>query len=379
MGKKRMSGPDDMIVVDARLETPFRAPEVASFVKASRTVIQIETDATPIKIDFHRYVALMEDATYSPNRLGVLGKDKATVVSAHPFNIGLPLDGMAFGFSEKILENRKIRLHYPRPNIHVKGAAICLYYAKGSAVFLRDILLGAFRARRMLGTGLPILVPNDLNDRQRAFLEVIGIGDKDLIPVPASGTVTVSKAFIPSRSFARDVKVKVGPNWRNLRFLMEPEDTGAFNKTMQDRHGGGPKRRLYISRADASGRRILNENVIVDRLKRLGFERLVLAEMSVPEIVSAFANAEIILSPHGSGLTNILFSPPGAQVIEIDHPRSDFVAHGLSRALGQGFHIVGKVPDSARERASQVSQSPNPDEVVRVVKGAIDRLGPETV
>ena len=370
-----MSGPGDMIVVDARLETPFRAPEVASFVKASRTVIQIETDAAPIKIDFHRYVALMEDATYAPNRLGVLGKDRATVVSAHPFNIGLPLDGMAFGFTEKILENKKIRLHYPRPKTHVEGAAICLYFAKGSAVFLRDILLGAFRAQRMLGTSLPILVPDDLGERQRAFLGVIGIGEQDLITVPSTDTVTVSKAFIPSRSFARDVKVKVGSGWRNLRFLMEPEDTGAFNKEIQDRHGGGAKRRLYISRADAAGRRILNENTIMGRLKALGFERLVLSNMSVPEIVSAFANAEIILSPHGSGLTNILFSPPGAQVIEIDHPRSDFVAHGLSRALGQGFHIIGKIPDSARERASQVSQSPDPDEVERVVKGAIDRLG----
>ena len=58
-----MTARDNMMVLDARLETPFRAPEVASFVSASRTVIQIETGAEPIKIDFHRYVALMENAT----------------------------------------------------------------------------------------------------------------------------------------------------------------------------------------------------------------------------------------------------------------------------------------------------------------------------
>lgn len=370
-----MSRPDDMAVVDARLETPFRAPEVASLVRASRTVIQIATGGAPIEIDFHRYVALMEDAVYSPNRLGILGRDRATVISAHPFNIGLPLDGMAFGFTEKILENRKIRLHYPRPRTHIEGAAICLYFASGSAVFLRDILLGVFRARRMLGTTPPILVPDGLGDRQRAFLELIGITDKDLIKVAATGTMTVSKAFVPSRSFARDVRVKVGSDWRNLRFLMEPEDTAAFNTEMQDRFGGGARRRLYVSRADATGRKILNEDAIMDRLKIFGFERLLLAEMPVPEIVSAFANAEIVLSPHGSGLTNILFSPPGAQVIEIDHPRSDFVAHGLSRALGQGFHVIDRVPDAARERTSQISQTPDPDEVERVVKRAIDGLG----
>ncbi len=170
------------------------------------------------------------------------------------------------------------------------------------------------------------------------------------------------------------MKVRIGAEWRNLRFIMEPEDTIAFNRMIQERFVGGPRRRLYISRADAPKRRILNEAEIMTRLEPFGFERVVLSNMPVEQLVAAFANAEVILAPHGSGLTNILFSPPGAQVIEIDHPRSDFVAHGLSRALGQRFQVVGRIPDEKRERASQISQSPDPDEIVQAVRRALEEL-----
>jgi hypothetical protein len=369
-----VTGRQDMEVVDARLETPLRAQHVAPLVRATRNIIRIQTGDAPIDINFHRYVCRMEDAVYSPRSVGLLSKDRGTVINAHPLDISLPPDGMAFGFLEKVLENKSLRLHYPRPKLQVEGSAICLYFATGSAVFLRDVVLGVFRARRLLGESLPILVPSNISERQRAFLRLAGASDTEMISVPSEGTMTVSRAFIPSRSFARDVRVKVGSSWRNLRFLMEPDDTAAFNEAIQVRYGGGPKRRLYISRDDASTRRITNERDIMARLEAFGFERLVLSDMPVEDIVSVFANAEIILSPHGSGLTNILFAPPGSQVIEIDHPRSDFVAHGLSRALGQDFQLVSRIPDEQRERFSEISQTLDPDEIVRVVRARLDGI-----
>ena len=369
-----MSRRQETEVADARLETPFRAQHIAPLIRATCNIIRIQTDDAPIDINFHRYVCRMEDAVYSPASVGLLSKDRGTVISAHPLDINLPPDGMAFGLREKILKNNTLRLHYPRPEFHVDGAAICLYFAKGPAVFLRDVVLGVFRARQMLGASLPILVPSDISDRQRGFLRLAGANDPELISVPSEGTMTVSRAYIPSRSFARDVRVKVGSSWQNLRFLMEPYDTVAFNEMIRARYSGGKKRRLYISRDDASNRRITNERDIMARLETFGFERLVLSEMPVEDLVSAFANAEIILSPHGSGLTNILFAAPGTQVIEIDHPRSDFVAHGLTRVLHQGFQVVGKIPDGQRARFSQNSQSPDPDEIVRLVRDRVDKI-----
>ncbi len=186
-----MERKEPLEVTEARLETPFRAKEIAPFVAASRTILRISTGASPIEISFHRYVCRMGNAVYSPRALGLLSEDRGTVVSAHPLDVGLPVDGRSFGYLERVLEGRVLRLHYPPPKQTVRGAAICLYYSRGAAVFLRDILLGAFRARRMLGAALPILVPSDLSDRERSFLGLIGVTAPNLVTVPSDGTVTV--------------------------------------------------------------------------------------------------------------------------------------------------------------------------------------------
>jgi capsular polysaccharide biosynthesis protein len=75
--------------------------------------------------------------------------------------------------------------------------------------------------------------------------------------------------------------------------------------------------RIYVSRRDTPKRRLVNEEELFSELRKLGFSRIVPGEMSVPEQVSAFSNASVIVGPHGAGLTNIMFSPPDATIVEI--------------------------------------------------------------
>lgn len=76
-----------------------------------------------------------------------------------------------------------------------------------------------------------------------------------------------------------------------------------------------PGRRLLVSRGDATKRRISNEPTLLAALERHGFERLVPGSLTFDEQVATFADAEIIVAPHGAGLANLLFvSPPGAVV-----------------------------------------------------------------
>ncbi len=42
--------------------------------------------------------------------------------------------------------------------------------------------------------------------------------------------------------------------------------------------------------------------------------------MSVTEQASCLASAEIVVAPHGAGLTNLVFCNPGTKVIEIFSP-----------------------------------------------------------
>jgi capsular polysaccharide biosynthesis protein len=81
------------------------------------------------------------------------------------------------------------------------------------------------------------------------------------------------------------------------------------------------KNRIYISRSEAGrGRHVTNEVEIVTTLERNGFRSVVLEAMSVREQAVTFAEAECVVAPHGSGLTNLVFCDPGTKVIELFAP-----------------------------------------------------------
>jgi Glycosyltransferase 61 len=74
--------------------------------------------------------------------------------------------------------------------------------------------------------------------------------------------------------------------------------------------------RLYISRANARGRRVVNEAEVEEVLSAHGFRTVELEGMSVHDQARLFATAALVVSPHGGGLTNIVFCNPGAKVVE---------------------------------------------------------------
>jgi capsular polysaccharide biosynthesis protein len=67
-------------------------------------------------------------------------------------------------------------------------------------------------------------------------------------------------------------------------------------------------RKLYISRADAAHRQVVNEAELVRALEPLGFESITLRGRTVTEQIALFKNAETIVMPHGSAGVNIIFS-----------------------------------------------------------------------
>lgn len=87
----------------------------------------------------------------------------------------------------------------------------------------------------------------------------------------------------------------------------------AFGVTPWPRGG----RRLYLSRADVSVRTLVNEEAMTRILADHGFETIVPGRMSVAEQVRTFAEAAIVVAPHGAGNTNMVFAPPGATLIEL--------------------------------------------------------------
>ena len=106
------------------------------------------------------------------------------------------------------------------------------------------------------------------------------------------------------------------------------------------------KTRLFISRRKASKRRILNEEALMEVMKPYGFQLVFAEDLTYQQQVQLFFNAELVVSAHGAGLTNVLFCK-SCKVWEI-HPANEVKSHYfmLSKALGfEYFYTIGSEAD----------------------------------
>ncbi len=108
-------------------------------------------------------------------------------------------------------------------------------------------------------------------------------------------------------------------------------------------------RRLYISRSKASYRRAVNELEILQLLKDFGFETIYAEDLSWVDQVRCFAQAEAIVGIHGAGLTNMLFSPPGAVVVELHGPVSRLHYWNMANVCGHRYACVCSEGSSEHE------------------------------
>jgi capsular polysaccharide biosynthesis protein len=77
--------------------------------------------------------------------------------------------------------------------------------------------------------------------------------------------------------------------------------------------------RVYISRALAPKRRILNEEEVMEVLQQFSFRIIRTEDYSFQEQVRIASGARDLISNHGTGLTNMLFMGPDTNVLELRH------------------------------------------------------------
>jgi hypothetical protein len=104
-------------------------------------------------------------------------------------------------------------------------------------------------------------------------------------------------------------------------------------------------KRLYIRRTGV--RRILNEDKLFDLLTKYQFTIVDLENKSIFDQIHLFANAEVIVGPHGAGLTNLVFSKPGTKVLEIFPPQYIYCYYWLISSFGNldYYYLIGDYGD----------------------------------
>jgi hypothetical protein len=135
--------------------------------------------------------------------------------------------------------------------------------------------------------------------------EVLGLLD---VP-PERRFDTRSRALAPRHVYVADL-----PSW----FDLPERDLASLRRYLLPAGGAAAPahgRRLYVQRSGT--RRVNNEAEVVQRLRSHGFELLEDRRRSVAEQIAIFAEAEMIVGPHGAGLANMAWMSPGATVVEL--------------------------------------------------------------
>jgi capsular polysaccharide biosynthesis protein len=139
---------------------------------------------------------------------------------------------------------------------------------------------------------------------QCSMLRVVGIQPERVVEMNETDAFQPQRLWVTSHLLACGHLRRWLCQWLREKYLVSPPL-------------GKPSRRLYISRADASNRRVANEDEMMDFLTPLGFEKVVIGHRSVFEQSALFASAETIVGPHGATFANIVFCSPRTRIIEM--------------------------------------------------------------
>lgn len=176
---------------------------------------------------------------------------------------------------------------------------------------------------------------------QRESLAACGFGADRIVEIEDDTIIQARELLAPlDFGFTPHPAYKTAP-WA-VSYLRSTVGYGvAFPTRASPKH---EKRRIYISRADAGYRKILNETELVRSLDVLGFETHTLAALTIRDQAALFGSASHIVGLHGAGLTNLIFAEAGGSICEI-FPASYGTPAFYDIAAGVGMNYANYVCD----------------------------------
>lgn len=200
---------------------------------------------------------------------------------------------------------------YLRPTLgeeqHVPGTVLSLT-TRGTSINYYHFLYDAVARLGVLEESMPgatwdaVVVPHQAR-YQKAFLELVGLTGTWLEPRRGL-TYRADRLLVPSN-----------PNWH---LEAPPAAVDWLRAKLPPTEVPDLPRRLFLTRGDLPNtRRYVEEAALMPELEKRGFLRLDPGTLSVQEQINVFAHAEIVVAPHGAGLTNITFCQPGVKVLEM--------------------------------------------------------------
>jgi hypothetical protein len=189
------------------------------------------------------------------------------------------------------------------------------------------------RYERETGISPQVLVPPDRPAWLTSSLAMAGI-PSDRVVEWTGGRCSVDRLVVPSmprqtRSTAPPqghVHSPAALGWLRDRLLA--------GVTSGDRPDVGT--RLYVSRAHQPTRHVRNESDLLSVADEYGFETVYPERWTVAEQVAAFAEADVVLGPHGAGLFNAIYGTE-TTLVELFGERTNPCFFAIARGMGMPY------------------------------------------
>ena len=153
-----------------------------------------------------------------------------------------------------------------------------------------------------------------INSWQKQILSLFKINEKKLIDsnkyrhIKAREIIAIDHPWYKSGYIQQEIKKL--PEW-SIFFLRE--------KFLDLRKKFQTSKKIFIDRTDSLYKhcKLINNQEVIKFLEKKGFKSYQTSKLDFYEQIYLFENAEIIISPHGAALTNIIFSKPGMRLFEL--------------------------------------------------------------
>jgi hypothetical protein len=249
-----------------------------------------------------------------------------------------------------------------RPS-HLDGVVACLCQAPNYGHWNLLALPLVSHYRRVLGTDPDYYyVGSPLSSWQLESLRLLGIPESRLV----QHAVTADRILVAIADRSGDV---------DTEFLLYA-DRALSPAPSPPRT---PSRRLFVSRARASRRRLVNERACAGALaEAFGLELVATEGMSLSEEIALFREAELVVGASGAGLTNAIFAPSGSALIQLapENPEDSLISQiAAAKNLRYGFLRGQPVGLRIGVPAGQCDFTVNVQSVTELVRSALSPEG----
>lgn len=235
-----------------------------------------------------------------------------------------------FGLTPDHAEQHYILKKIKLPKLVNTNETIAVLSAAGGTNYFHwmfDVLprIHLLQSQKIINEVGKFLVNEILFDFQKETLNIIGIPQEKIITTNENFHIKANQLIVPSLPGITGSMPQWACNFIRQEFLLK--QTSNFKSR---------GRRIYISRAKAKHRRVINESELIEFLAKFDFQVCTMENLSVIEQAAIFSRAEVIISPHGAALTNLVFCTPKTKVIELFSPN---YINSCYRALSNQVNI----------------------------------------